>query len=529
MFRFLGGPRNDRTSILADDGTEGNVTDKYRDTYRQLCDQARAARMIETIGHLLDWDERTQLPPAAGAYRADQIAYIVGLHHQKQTDPRVGHGLAELVDSPLAADPYSDSGAIIRLLKRDYDKKTRLPQKLVEELARTSVLGQQTWVTARRDNDFASFRPQLEKIIDLKRQEAAALGYDQTPYDPLLDDFEPGEATANVARVLTDLRDALVPLVQAIAASSLRPDVSILAREYPLDAQEAFGRKIATTIGFDFQRGRLDRSVHPFCTGLGPGDVRLTTRYKLHDFGEAFYSILHEAGHGIYDQGLPREHYGLPIGHDVSMGIHESQSRMWENEVARSRPFWEHVLPLAQAAFPAALADVRVGSFYAAVNEVRPSLVRVEADEVTYNLHILIRFELELALIEDRLQVADLPAAWNEKYEHYLGITPPNDTDGVLQDIHWSAALFGYFPTYALGNLYAAQFFAQARADLGDLDGQFRRGEFSPLREWLRENIHQHGRRYSPAELAERITGQPLSHQALMEHLTGKFGELYGL
>ena len=505
------------------------MTDKHQEIYQQLCDQAREAQLVETIGHLLDWDERTQLPAAAGAYRADQIAYVAGLYHQKQTDSRVGQWLAELADNSLATDPHSDSGAVIRLLQRDFDKKTRLPQALVEELARTSVLGQQTWVIARRDNDFASFRPHLEKIIGLKRQEAAALGYDETPYEPLLDDFEPGEVTANVAGVLGALRDALVPLVQAIKASSRRPDVAILAREYPLDVQEAFGRKIAAALGFDFQGGRLDRSVHPFCTGLGPGDVRLTTRYNLCDFGDAFYSILHEAGHGIYDQSLPREHFGLPIGKDVSMGIHESQSRMWENEVARSRPFWEHVFPQAQAAFPAALAEVGVGDFYAAVNEVRPSLIRVDADEVTYNLHILIRFELELALIEDRLQVADLPGAWNDKHEHYLGITPPNDTEGVLQDIHWSAALFGYFPTYALGNLYAAQFFAQARKDLGDLDGQFRRGEFSSLREWLRTNIHQHGRRYSPAELAERITGEPLSHRALIEHLSAKYGELYGL
>lgn len=505
------------------------MTQNHDETYRQLCELAREVQLIETIEHLLDWDERTLLPPAGGAYRADQIAYVVGLHHQKQTDPRMGDLLAELANSPLAADPYSDSGAVIRLVKRDYDKKTRLPQALVEELARVSVLAQQVWVEARRDNDFARFRPHLEKIVELKRKEAAAVGYTDTPYDPLLDDFEPGEVTANVAQVLAALRDALVPLVQAIADSQRRPDVSILHREYPLDAQEAFGRKIAAAIGFDFQGGRLDRSVHPFCAGLGPGDVRLTTRYNLHDFGDAFYSILHEAGHGIYDQGLPREHFGLPIGQYVSSGIHESQSRMWENLVARSRPFWEHAYPQAQAAFPSALGDVKLDDFYAAINDVRPSLIRVDADEVTYNLHILIRFELEQALIEDRLQVADLPTAWNEKYEHCLGITPPTDSEGVMQDIHWSAALFGYFPSYALGNLYAAQFFAKASQDLGGLDGQFRRGNFTPLREWLQVNIHRHGRRFSPAELIQRVTGEPLSHRALMEHLSGKFVELYGL
>ena len=505
------------------------MADKYDDTYQRLCDQARETKLLETIEGLLDWDERTQLPPAGGAYRADQIAYMAGLVHLKRTAPQVGEWLDELAATELTADPFSDSGAVVRLLKRDYDKKTRLPQALVEELARVSVLGQQTWVEARRDNDFAHFQPLLEKILGLKRQEAAALGFDDTPYDPLLDDFEPGEVTANVAQVLDGLRDVLVPLVQAISESSRQPDVSILEREYPIGVQKNFGHEVAAAIGFDFQAGRLDASVHPFCTGLGPGDVRLTTRYNLNNFGDAFYSILHEAGHGIYDQGLPREHYGLPTGEDVSMGIHESQSRMWENQVARSRPFWEHFYPQAQKAFPTALGDVPLADFYAAINDVRPSLIRVDADEVTYTLHILIRFELELALVEDNLQAADLPGAWNEKYRHYLGIEPPNDTQGVLQDIHWSAALFGYFPTYALGNLYAAQFFAQARTDLDDLDGQFRRGELAPLREWLRANIHTHGRRYTPAELVERVTGKPLSHEAMMEHLSGKFGELYGL
>lgn len=502
---------------------------KYDDTYRLVCAHAREVALIETLEHLLDWDERTQLPPAGGAYRADQVAFVVGLGHQRQTDPRLGDWLAELSDSPLAADVHSDTGAVILRLRRDYDKKTKLPQAFVEELARVSVLAQQAWVEARKDNDFPRFRPHLEKIVDLKRQEAAAFGYTDTPYDPLLDDFEEGETTANVARVLGGLRKALVPLVERIADSSRKPDVSILQREFPLDAQQSFGRQIAAAIGFDFEAGRLDTTVHPFCTGLGPGDVRLTTRYNLHDFGDAFFSILHEAGHGIYDQGLPRDEYGLPLGEAVSMAIHESQSRNWENLVARSRPFWEHAFPLAQCAFPGALGDAKLNEFYAAINDVRPSLIRVDADEVTYNLHVLIRFELEIDLIEDRLQVADLPAAWNAKYQQFLGITPPTDTEGVLQDVHWSAALFGYFPTYALGNLYAAQFFAQARQDLGDLDGQFRRGEFAPLREWLRTNIHQHGRRYSPAELVERITGQPLSHGPLIELLTTKFGELYRL
>jgi carboxypeptidase Taq len=501
----------------------------HDETYSLLCGHVREAKMLSCIQELLEWDERTKMPPANGEYRAHQAAYVAGLVHQKQTAPIMGDWLAALADSPLADDTTSDTGAVIKHLRHDYDKKTRLPQSLVEELTRTGVQGQQIWAAARKANDFAAFQPILEKMVGLKKQEAAALGYATTPYDPLLDDYEPGENTANVARVLGELRDALVPLVHAISESKFRPNTTLLSRTYPTAAQETFGKLAGTKIGFDFQAGRLDVTDHPFCAGLGPGDVRLTTRYDEHSFSDGFFSILHEAGHGIYDQGLPREVFGLPTGEYVSLGIHESQSRMWENQVGRSRAFWEFFFPQAQQAFPEALTGVTVADFYAAINESKPSLIRVEADEVTYNLHILIRFELEKSLLEGDLQVADLPAAWQEKYQEYLGVVSPTDADGVLQDVHWSAGLFGYFPTYALGNLYAAQFFAQARQYLGDLDGQFRRGEFGELREWLRTNIHTHGRRYTPAQLAERITGKPLSHAPLMAHLTTKYGEVYEL
>jgi carboxypeptidase Taq len=499
------------------------------ETYALVCGHMHEAQMLESIQELLEWDERTKMPPAGGEYRAEQAAHVAGLVHQKQTSPLLGEWLAELKDSPLAADPVSDTGANIKHLQHDYDKRTKLPQVLVEELTRTAVLGQQIWAAARKANDFKAFEPTLEKMVGLKQQEATALGYTTTPYDPLLDDYEPGESTANVTRVLAELRDALVPLVHAISESSFRPDTGILARTYPAAEQEKFGKLAAAAIGFDFNAGRLDVTDHPFCAGLGPGDVRLTTRYDEHSFSDGFFSILHEAGHGIYDQGLPRQFFGLPTGAYVSLGIHESQSRMWENQVGRSRAFWEYFFPKAKEAFPEALSKVNPQDFYAAINDSRPSLIRVEADEVTYNLHILIRFELEKALLEGELAVADLPAVWQEKYRKYLGVFSPTDADGVLQDVHWSAGLFGYFPTYALGNLYAAQFFAQAVKDLPDLEGQFRRGEFSELREWLRTNIHSHGRRYTAAQLAERITGKPLTHEALISQLTAKYGELYGL
>ena len=426
-------------------------------------------------------------------------------------------------------DPHGDAATVIRQLKRDYQKRSKLPQSLVEALARATVLGQQAWVEAREADDFASFIPILTEIIDLKQQQAEAVGYEESPYDALLDDYEPAETAANVRRVLFSLREALVPLVAAIAESNCQPGVEILSREYPVSLQKELGEKVAAQIGFDFRRGRLDITHHPFCSGMGPFDCRITTRYDANFFPMAFFGILHEAGHGIYDQGLRSDSYGLPPGEFISLGIHESQSRMWENQVGRSRAFWQFMFPTLQQSFASALKDVTLDSFYFAINEVRPSLIRVEADEVTYNLHIIIRFELEQALIQGDLQVPDLPTAWREKYREFLGIEPPNDADGVLQDIHWSAGLIGYFPTYSLGNLYAAQFFDQADQDLGGLDAMFAKGEFTPLKHWLEEKIHRPGQCFRAGELVERITGQALSHEPLLNYLRAKLDPLYKL
>ncbi len=498
-------------------------------TYEKLCTHAREVAILNATQSLLGWDERTKLPPAGGDYRAEQMSYLAGLTHQKLTAPEVGDWLAELAGSDLVADPHSDIGADIVNMQRDYERKTKLPQSLVEELAKLSVLGQQLWVEARKANDFARFRPLLERTLELKRQEAAAIGYEKEPYDALLDEFEPGAKTSEVAQALNGLREQLVPLVTAIANSPRKPNLAVLQGNYPIDLQEQFGRRCSAAIGFDFTQGRLDTTNHPFCSGMGPYDVRLTTRYDQQNLSGSLFSTLHEAGHGIYDQGLRKEHYGLPTGEAVSLGIHESQSRMWENFVGRSRAFWKFFFPIAQNTFPKALGNVSPDDFYFAINDVRPSLIRTESDEVTYNLHILIRFELELALINDQVTVTDLPEAWHAKYREYLGIQSPTDSDGVLQDVHWSSGAFGYFPTYSLGNLYAAQFFEQAAADLGDLHEMFARGEFMPLREWLRTNIHAAGRRYPAAELGRRVTDQSLSHDALMRHLRGKFGPLYDL
>ena len=498
-------------------------------SYEHVCQHARQIALLTTVGSALEWDERTMLPTAATDYRAKQTTLIAGMAHERWTDPGFVAEVAELAAGPLAADPADDRAVTLRRLKRQIDKKVKLPRTLVEELTRTATLAQHAWDQARQQNRFALFLPLLEKTFELKRQQAEALGYPQSPYDALLDDYEPDELTANVGRVLSGLREQLVPLVAAIRESGRQPNTSILTRSFPPAQQEAFGLAAAAAIGFDFNRGRLDVTTHPFCTTLGPHDCRITTRYDEHFFNAALFGILHEAGHGLYEQGLEPARFGLPLGEAVSLGIHESQSRLWENLVARSRPFWEHFYGDAQRRFPAALGDVALDDFHFAVNDVRPSLIRVEADEATYNLHILIRFELEQALLSGDLPAADLPEAWNGKCEQYLGIRPPNDVEGVLQDVHWSAGLVGYFPTYTLGNLYAAQFFAEADRQLGGLAGQLARGEFTPLREWLRDAIHRHGQRWSAGELVLRVTGRPLSPEPLLAHLRGKFGALYGI
>ena len=505
------------------------MTSSHHATYDKLCRFVHETALLQSTEALLGWDERCLLPPPAAEFRAEQMTLLSGMIHQRQTDQRLGDWLAELVDSPLAADPASETATTVRQLKRQYDKKTRLPQSLVEELTRTSVLGQQVWQTARQADDYASFVLLLKRTIELKREQAQAIGYTESLYDALLDDFEPDERTGNLTRVLGALRDELVPLVAEIRDAGPTPRTEVLHRHYPVQGQADFSRDVASKIGFDFSRGRLDVTAHPFCTAPGPHDCRITTRYEEQNFSCAFFGTLHEAGHGIYDQGLPAGLFGLPPGEAVSMGIHESQSRMWENLVGRHRAFWQHFYPAAQAVFPDALADVPLDDFYFAINAVRPSLIRIESDEATYNLHILIRFELEQDLLADALSVADLPDAWKEKYGSYLGVEPPNDAEGVLQDIHWSAGLFGYFPTYSLGNLYAAQFFAQADRELGGLAEHFAIGQFKPLRDWLAAKIHQYGQCYTAAQLVERITGEPLSHEPLLAHLRGKLAPLYRL
>ena len=497
--------------------------------YDELIRRIKEINLLRNCEGVLGWDQQTYMPPKASAYRADQLALLSGLIHERFTDPEIGDLIGEVEVSTLVSDPESVPAVNVRELRRSFDRANRLPKSLVEELARICSLSRDEWVEARKASDFPRFLPWLEKVLALKRQEAAAYDDSVHPYDALLENYEPGETTAHLRGVFKDLRQELVVLFDAIVGSRRHPDTSILGRDYPIDRQEVLGKAVASAIGFDFEAGRLDVAVHPFCTGLGPFDTRLTTRYDAREFNQALYGVLHEAGHGLYDQGLDEEHHGTPMGESVSLGIHESQSRMWENFVGRNRSFWEHFLPLARSLFHESLSGVSLDDLHFACNDVRPSYIRVEADEVTYNLHILLRFELEHDLLTGDLPAPDLPGAWNERFRTFFDLTPPDDARGCLQDTHWSFGGIGYFPTYSLGNLYAAQFFEQAEKDLGDLNEAFARGEFLVLRDWLREHIYVQGMRFRAEDLAKRVTGRPLSHLPLINHLRTKFEALYGI
>lgn len=500
------------------------------DLYSELTRRLRESAVLGSCSNVLGWDEQTYMPEEGAQFRSEQLGLLAGMTHERATSPRIGELLSELEAAADLGEPDSDRAVNVREARRTYNRATKLPRRLVEELSRTTTLAQQAWVKAREDAEFPVFLPWLEKMIGLKREEAQAIGFGSgVPYDALMDDYEPGMTAAEVARVFGPLRDELVKLVAAIHHSGKRPNTEILERHYPKTPQIVVAEAASKMIGFDFKRGRIDSSAHPFCSGFGPGDCRLTTRYHDHHFPSAFFGVLHESGHGIYDQGLPIDSFGLGIGQADSLGIHESQSRMWENFVGRSRPFWNYMFPTVKEAFPQALGQTSFDDFYFAINDVRPSFIRVEADEVTYNLHIMLRFEMEQLLIAGDLKPADVPGMWNEKFMEYFGLAVPNDSKGCLQDIHWSAGLLGYFPTYALGNMYAAQFYDAARRDLGDLDTDFSQGRFRPLKEWLNEKIHRHGKRYPAKRLVEIVTGQSLSHVPLMNHLKHKFGELYSL
>jgi carboxypeptidase Taq len=501
-------------------------------TYARLLVELREMAVLGSVGSTLRWDQEVMLPPAAAALRGEQIAILSTLHHGRRTSARLGELIAACeADAGLMAD--ADAAANLRNLRRDYDRATRLPTELVRELAEVSTLSLLRWREARAAGDFSAFAPWLERVVGLNRDTAEALGAPPGGelYDALLENFEPGMRAAELDRVFGELRAGLVPLIAELRENGTPPATEWMRTPLAVEAQAAFNRGVVERMGFDFGGGRMDVSTHPFCMGVGPGDTRLTTRYDGNRLLSALHGALHEAGHGLYDQGLPKgERFGQPLAMPASMGIHESQSRLWENFVGRGRPFWKWALPeLQRRVGSATVAALDVDTVFRGLNRVQPSLIRIESDEATYNLHVMLRFDLERAMLRGDLPVAELPAAWNERMRADLGLRVPNDREGVLQDMHWAMGAIGYFPTYALGNLYAAQLWDAVCAALPTLDDELRQGELSGLLGWLRTQVHAHGRRYTAPELCERVTGRPLSHAPLLRYLAAKLRPVHGL
>ncbi|MGL6073528.1 MAG: carboxypeptidase M32 [Fimbriiglobus sp.] len=494
--------------------------------YAELLTRTRELAVLQSCSAVLGWDQQTYLPSGGAAFRGDQLQLLAAMCHEKATDPRLGELLANL-QGVAAEDDWATAN--VREAAHAYNRAVKLPKRLVEELAKVTSDAHEAWAVARRESNFALFQPHLEKIVALKREEANAVGFTTEAYDALLDEYEPGATAQEIEGIFAGLTKSLVPLIQHVSQSGRKPRPGLLERDYPIDRQRWFAESAASAIGFDFTQGRLDTTTHPFCSGMGPGDCRLTTRYNPRFFNEAFFGVMHEAGHGIYEQNLPRERWGQPAGVACSLGIHESQSRLWENQVGRSESFWNSFYPRLRQAFPGTLEDVPVVDFLFAINEVKPSFIRVEADEATYNLHIVLRFELERALLSGNLQVADLPGAWNERFHKLFGLVVPSDREGCLQDIHWSFGGLGYFPTYTLGNLYAAQFMTTASMQISGLDDAIRHGDFSGLKSWLTANIHQHGRRVRASELCLGATGHLLDSAEFTAYLREKLARYYGV
>ena len=488
---------------------------------KQLRDRLGEVADINAAIALLEWDQETYMPLKAADSRSLQLATISTLAHNLFTDPAVGDLLNALRDASPSVDP--DDRSLIEETLYDYERATHLPASFVQSFSEARSRAFQAWLTARQQSDFALFEPHLRKIVELVRQKADLLGYEQSPYNALLEEFERGMTTEYLQGLFAILAREQSALVTSAASTEDASGAAWLDQTWDVGAQWSFTTRVLTDMGFDFDAGRQDRSVHPFTTGLDIRDVRITTRLDPRLLFSALQSSMHEGGHALYDQGYQEKDARTPLAQAPSLGMHESQSRLWENQIGRSLPFWEHYLPVLREHFPGQLDNVGAQDVYRAVNRVQPSFIRVEADECTYNLHVIVRFELELALVEGRLDVAEVPSAWNAKMKEYLGIDVPDDAHGCLQDIHWSHGAFGYFPTYALGNLYAAQLFDAVLRDIPGLWSHVAAGEFQPLREWLREHIHRYGRRKRAREFVRDISGAEPTPEPFMRHLRKKY------
>lgn len=495
--------------------------------YAQLQNRLGEVDDLNRAGALLAWDQETYMPRGGITARADQLATLSRVAYMLFINDDTRR-MIDAAATETAHLPYeSDAASLVRVAHRDFEQTAKLPVEFVTEFTRLTAQARVSWAEARHQNQFALFQPDLEQIVTMVRQQADYLGYRDHPYDALLDLYEPDMRAAQVRTLFTELRTGLHPLVELVKANPHAVDDSLLHLDYDPATQLKLSEQILRTIGFDFACGRQDLAIHPFCTAFGPSDVRLTTRVAANELQQGLYGSLHEMGHGLYEQGFPATLARTSLANGASLGFHESQSRMWENLVGRSRDFVHYFFPLIRDTFPAQLAHANEEAFFRAVNRAKPSFIRVEADELTYNLHILLRFELELWLVDGTLKVADLPAAWSEQMQALLGVTPPTHAQGVLQDVHWSGGMIGYFPTYTLGNVIAAQLFNRAKLDIPDLESQFAVGQFGGLLGWMRTNLHVHGRKFTPVELLQRITGGGLDAKPYLTYLRDKCNALY--
>jgi carboxypeptidase Taq len=484
---------------------------------------------VDDIGKaaaVLEWDQQVNMPPGGNEARGQQIATLSKIAQEKFITDEIGRLLEDLKTEYAGSD--SDDAVMVRMAARDYDKARRVPPSFIAEQAVVSSKAFEAWVEARSKSDFSIFLPHLEKVVELVRRYVTFFPPADHPYDTLLDNYEPGMKTADVKTIFNGLRPKQVELIKAIASAKQVKD-DFLYKKYNEKKMMDFGVDVVTKFGYDWSRGRQDKAAHPFETTFDVDDVRITTRFENDNPTATLFSTMHEAGHAMYEQGVNHAYSRTSLASGTSLAVHESQSRMWENLVGRSLPFWEHFFPAFKKTFPTQLDGVSLKAFYKAINKVQPSLIRVNADEATYNLHVMLRLELEIAMVEGSVAIKDLPALWNTKMQEYLGVTPPNDAKGVLQDIHWSGGSIGYFSTYALGNLVSAQLWEKINKDIRDLDDQIRKGNFSELLGWLRKNIHQHGRKYEPQVLVQNVTGSKITFDPYVRYLTKKYSEIYGL
>jgi carboxypeptidase Taq len=492
----------------------------------------RRLRAIEDLGNaerVLVWDQATYMPAGGAESRGRLLGLLGALAHERLTDPAIARLLDAVTPWADSQGADSDAAALVRVTRRDYERATRVPSEFVQRLAEHNAATYSAWQRARPANDFAAVRPLLEKTVALSREFASFHQSDGHPFDALINHAEEGMDVRTVRALFAELRPKLVALLEAIR-SRPEPDDRCLTGDFPEAQQRSFADTVVRAYGYDFDHGRSDKTAHPFMIKLGRGDVRITTRYRSNQLSDGLFSTLHEAGHAMYEQGIDERLDGTPLFRGTTWGVHESQSRLWENIVGRSLPFWRRWYEPLQAAFPRALKGIELGAFHRAINKVEPSLIRTDADEVTYNLHVMLRFDLELSMLEGTLAVADLPEAWRTRIKGDLGVVPPDDRDGALQDMHWYTNLVGgQFQSYTLGNIMSAQFFAAARRDLGDVDAQMAAGDFGPLRGWLTDRIYRHGRKFTSAETVRRATGAPLSIAPYVAYLEGKYRALYDL